>query len=80
MWHPIHARCVLSSFEGRGASAPLVCGAARCEADDLRRDNLEAAVQADPGLRGRAERLIGELADNPSGAPMLTPGTKSVRG
>ena len=30
-----------------------------------------AAVQADPGLRQRAERMIGGLTDEPSGVPTL---------
>ena len=45
--------------------------AAECGAHHPRRGNLIAAVQADPGLRRRAERLAGGLADETSDAPTL---------
>ena len=38
---------------------PLRCPAANCGAQHPRRDTLEAAVQADPGLRNRAGRIGG---------------------
>ncbi|CAB1100444.1 unnamed protein product [Ectocarpus sp. CCAP 1310/34] len=42
-----------------------------CGAQHSRRDSLEAAVQADPGLQLRAERLIRGLNDEPHGARSL---------
>ncbi len=69
--HVIHARCVLSSLERGGAHALLECRVAGCGTQHPRQDNLEAAVQADPGLRQRAERLIRGLNEVPSGGRML---------
>ena len=69
--HPIHAGCVISTLERGGERSLLQCRAARCGAQHSRRDNLVAAVQADPGLRQRAERMIGGLTDEPSGVPTL---------
>lgn len=69
--HPIHARCVLSNLERGGERSLLQCRTAGCGTQHPRRDNLAAAVQADPGLRRRAERMIGGLDDEQSGAPTL---------
>ena len=46
----------------RGLPAPLRCPAVSCRAQHPRRDALEAAVQADPGLRNWATRMGGGTA------------------
>ena len=69
--HPVHARCVLSNLENGGGRLLLQCRAPGYGAEHPRRDTLAAAVQADPGLRRRAERLAGGLTDEPTAAPTL---------
>ena len=69
--HPVHARCVLSNLENGGGRLLLQCRAPGCGAERPRRDTLAAAVQADPGLRRRAEKLAGGLTDEPTAAPTL---------
>lgn len=52
---------------GRGGDrALLTCGVNRCGAQYPRRENLAAAVQADPGLRVRSEQMAGGLSDEPN--------------
>ena len=46
-----------------GAQAPLICGARSCTTRHGRREALEAAVQADPGLRVTAV-AIGWIPDD----------------
>ena len=49
----------------RGAApAPLRCPAVNCGAQRPRRDALEAAVQADPGLRNQAGKMGGGIIDD----------------
>ena len=48
--HVLHARCVVEAL-ARGVAPALRCPAISCRAQHPRRDALEAAVQADPGLR-----------------------------
>ncbi|CAN0575795.1 unnamed protein product, partial [Laminaria digitata] len=55
--HVLHARCVVEALARGAAPAPLRCPAVDCGALHPRRDALEAAVQADPGLRNRAARM-----------------------
>ena len=57
--HVLHARCVVDALARGAAPAPLRCPAADCRVLHPRRDALEAAVQADPGLRDRAARMGG---------------------
>lgn len=59
--HVIHARCVLSNLESGGEQA-LGCRVTGSGAQHPRRENLEAAVQADAGLRYRANRMVGGLS------------------
>ena len=54
--HVFHARWVVETLARGVAPAPLCRPAVSCIAQHPRRDALEAAVQADPGLRNRAER------------------------
>ena len=58
----LHARCVVESLARGVTPAPLRCPAVSCRAQHPRRDALEAAVQADPGLRNRAARMEVETA------------------
>ena len=60
--HVLHARCVVEDLARGVAPAPLRCPAVSCGAQHPTRDALEAAVQADPGLRNRAARLGGGTA------------------
>ena len=62
---------MLSNLENGGERSILQCRAAGCGAQHPQRADLAAAVQADPGLRRRAERLTGGLADEPSAARTL---------
>ena len=55
--HVMHARRVINVIRIRGAQAPLLCGARSCTACHGRREALEAAVQANPGLRATAVGL-----------------------
>ena len=55
----LHALCVVEALARGAAPAPLRCPAANCGAQHPRRDALQAAVQADPGLRNRAQRMGG---------------------
>ena len=55
--HVMHARCVVNAVRRGGARAPLLCGASGCTARHGRREALETAVQADPGLRTTAVGL-----------------------
>ncbi|CAN0556113.1 unnamed protein product, partial [Laminaria digitata] len=50
---------VVQALARGAAPAPLRCPAVDCGALHPRRDALEAAVQADPGLRNRAARMGG---------------------
>ena len=63
----MHARCVVSAVRRGGAQAPLLCGARGCTVRHGRREALEAAVQADPGLRVTAARLGGRPYDREEG-------------
>ena len=60
--HVLLVRCVVEVLARGVAPAPLRYPAVSCRAQHLRRDALEAAVQADPGLRNRAARMGGETA------------------
>ena len=60
--HVLHARCVVEALARGGAPAPLSCPAVSCRSQHPRRDVLEAAVQADPGLRKLAARIRGGAA------------------
>ncbi|CAN0472312.1 unnamed protein product, partial [Laminaria digitata] len=62
--HVLHARCVVEALARGAAPAPLRCPAVDCGALHPRRDALEAAVQADPGLRNRAARMRGGTIDD----------------
>ena len=55
----LHARCVAEALARGTAPAPLCCPAVNCGARHPRRDALEAAVQAGPGLRDRTVRMGG---------------------
>ena len=61
--HVLHARSVLVAVRSAGArrwiQAPFVCSERGCGARHGRREALEAAVQADPGLRDAAVALTG---------------------
>ena len=50
-----------------GAQAPLLCGARGCTVRHGRWEALEAAVQADPGLRATAVGLGGIPSDDEEG-------------
>ena len=67
----IHARCVLvtarSGGARRGAQAPLVCSERGCGARHGRREALDVAVQADPGLRDAAAALRGVPEEDDEG-------------
>ena len=63
----MHARCVVNAVRRSGAQAPLLCGATSCTARHGRREALEAAVQADPGLRVTAVGLGGIPDDGEDG-------------
>ena len=62
---------MLSDLENGEERSHLQYRAAECGAHHPRRGNLIAAVQADPGLRRRAERLTGGLAYEPGTALTL---------
>ena len=51
----------------RGVQAPFVCSESRCGARHGRREGLEAAVQADPGLRDAAVALTGRPEEDNEG-------------
>ena len=57
--HVRHARCLVEVLARGTGSGPLRCLAIDCGALYPRRDALEAAVQADPGLRNQAARVGG---------------------
>ena len=61
--HLIHSRCVVEAIRRGGSHAQLICGTRGCTARHGRRESLEAAVQADPGLRVTFAGL-GERPDN----------------
>jgi len=65
--HAMHARCVVNAARRGGAQVPLLCGARGCTARHGRREALEAAVQADPGLRVTAAGLGGRPDDREDG-------------
>ena len=54
--HAMHARCVVNAVRRGGAQTSLLCGARGCTVRHGRREAVEAAVQADPGLRVTAAR------------------------
>ena len=60
--HVLHARYVVEALGRSMSPAPLRCPAVRCRAQHPRRDALEAALQADAGLRNRAARMGGGTA------------------
>ena len=60
----LHARYVVETLARVAAPGPLRCPAVNCGAQHPRRDALEAAVQADPGLRNRAARMGGGTASD----------------
>ena len=53
----LHVRCEFETLARSQAPAPLHCPTANCGDQHPRRDALEAAVLADPGLRNRARRM-----------------------
>ena len=57
--HVYHARCVIDFLERNGEHSFLVCEANGCGLGNPRRQSIAAAIQADAGLRRRAERMIG---------------------
>ena len=59
----MHARCVANAVRRGGAQAPLLCRARGCTVCNGGREVLEAAVQADPGLRVTAAGLRGRHDD-----------------
>ena len=61
--HAMHARCVVNAVRRSGAQASLICGARGCAVRHGRREAIEAAVQADPGLRVTAAGLGGRSDD-----------------
>ena len=61
--HAMHARCVVNAVERGGTQTPLLCGARGCKVRHGRRKEIEAAVQADPGLRETAAGLGGRPDD-----------------
>ena len=65
----MHARCVVNAVGRGGAQAPLICGARGCTVRHGRREAIEAAVQADPGLRVTAAGLGGRPDDGEEERP-----------
>ena len=69
--HITHARCVLVAVRcggtRRGKQAPLVCSERGCGDHYGKRGVLDAAVQADPGLRDAAAVLKGRPEENDKG-------------
>ena len=69
--HAIHARCMLVAVRSggaqRGIQAPFGCSERGCGVRHLRREALEAAVQADPGLRDAAVALTGRPEEDDEG-------------
>ena len=61
--HIMRVRCVVEAIRTSGSHAQLICGTRGCTARHGRRESLEAAVQADPGLRVTVAGL-GERPDN----------------
>lgn len=61
--HVPHASCVVETLPRGAAAAPLRCPAANCGAQHLRRDALEAAAQARPGLRSWTGKMGGEFGE-----------------
>lgn len=59
--HPSKDACWWLSGGGgaKGVQAPLACSECECGARHERREALDAAVQADPGLRDAAAALRG---------------------
>ena len=57
--HAIHARCVVNAVRRGGAQASLLCGARGCTVRHGRREAIQAAVLADPGLHVTAAGLGG---------------------
>ena len=57
----LHARCVVEALARGAAPAPLRCPPVKCGAQHPRLDALEAAVEADSGLRIGAARWEGRL-------------------
>ena len=49
--HVMHARCVVEAIRRGGLHVQLICGTRGCTGHHRRRELLEAAVQANPGLR-----------------------------
>ena len=62
-----HARCLVNAVRRGGVQAPLLCVARGCTVRHGRREALEAAVQADPGLRATAVGLGGIPSDDEEG-------------
>ena len=61
--HAMHAWCVVNAVRRGGAQASLLCGARGCTVRHGRREAIEAAVQADPGLPVTAAGLGGRPDD-----------------
>ena len=61
--HATHARWVVNAVGRGGAQASFLCGARGCTIRHGRREAIEAAVQADPGLRVTAAGLRGRPDD-----------------
>ena len=59
--HVLYARCVVEALARSVAPAPLRFPTVNCGAQHPRRDGLEEAVQAYPGLRNRASRIGGGI-------------------
>lgn len=80
--HIIHARCVVEALRRIASPAPLYRRKSGCGAHYGRREALETAVQADPGLPGRKVRVGGGLPATMSGVVVgfAMPGTRIVWG
>ncbi len=63
--HVYHARCIIHHFERSGARSNFVCGTQGCGQRHPRRETIDAAMQADAGLRQRVERLARGTGDEP---------------
>ena len=69
--HVYHERCVIDCLERNSEYSVLVCGANGCGLRYPRRQSTAAAIQADAGLRRRAERMIRGIGDTPTVDGML---------
>lgn len=60
----LHGRCVVEAIRRGGSHAQLICGTRGCTSHHGKRESLEAAGQADPGLRYIVEGLGGRPDNN----------------